>query len=59
MLLSLQVSTIHLLPMSSCFPPQHERAFRFNGHFCAGSGVVGAFSQDSCNGDSGGPATYR
>ncbi len=55
----LQVSTVKLLPLSSCFSPRQEMSMAFKGHFCAGSGVTDAFREDSCNGDSGGPATYE
>ena len=56
----LQVAGVKLLELSDCFSRQHERLLAFGGHFCAGRGSTSTgFHPDSCDGDSGGPATYK
>ncbi len=62
----LQMTRIVRRPLEDCFSPHRELAFKFRGHFCAGASTDernsrpdGGFVADSCNGDSGGPVTYR
>ena len=67
------VTHLKLLPLADCFPPNNERAHKFEGHFCAGSGQNSDNDDDddydqsakmfaypdTCRGDSGGPVTVR
>ena len=47
------------LPITHCIDERSQ----FLGHFCAGDGKSfeqnGEYTADSCNGDSGGPLTYK
>ena len=49
------------LSLKDCFPyPNNRTELEFNGHFCAGQGVIhnpAYLVVDSCEGDSGGPVT--
>ena len=48
------------LPITHCID---QKSTNFFGHFCAGDGKSfeqnGEFTADSCNGDSGGPLTFK